>query len=116
MISTITLPKITDKRGTLSFLESQHHLPFKIKNTTLLYRINCSDKYIFENNNETYFAVFALSGSFVLTDQVGNSTLDQPHVGICITETSFDMSNFSSGSVVLVLSSKENINFKMETY
>ena len=36
LVQKIQLPKIIDQRGSLSFLESNNHIPFKIKSTHLI--------------------------------------------------------------------------------
>ena len=38
-VKIIQLPKIEDQRGNLSFLESNNHIPFKIKRTYWIYDV-----------------------------------------------------------------------------
>ena len=40
LIRKIELPKITDPRGSLSFLESNNHVPFSIKSTYIMTNIS----------------------------------------------------------------------------
>ena len=38
-VKIINLPKILDKRGNLSFLESENHVPFKIERVYWVYDV-----------------------------------------------------------------------------
>ncbi|WP_429615408.1 WxcM-like domain-containing protein [Treponema pedis] len=115
----ITLPKITDGRGNLSFLESYSHIPFEIQGVHLLNIFDTNDIYIFNDNGDTKFCFIALSGSFLLgnddvdnKDDVGYFFLGVANKAVVIDEkTNFALFKFSENTVVLILSSTRNINF-----
>ena len=63
-ISLLYLPKITDVRGNLSFIESNNHIPFEIKRTYWIYDVPGGEVrggHAFHKQEEF---IIALSGSF----------------------------------------------------
>jgi hypothetical protein len=89
-VKIIELPKILDPRGNLSFIEEYNHIPFKLERTYWIYDVPGGEKrggHAFKNQQEM---VVALSGSF---DVIVPNGLWRY------------MANFSTNSVVLVLSS-----------
>lgn len=111
MIQLITLPKILDPRGNLSFFESGNHIPFEIKRTYLIYDVPGGEirgGHAFKNQME--FMV-ALSGSFdvVVTNSEGQREivqLNRSYVGVLIPNMVWrHLENFSTNAVCLVASS-----------
>jgi hypothetical protein len=64
MIQLINLPKIVDERGNLSFIEEQHHIPFKIKRTYWIYDVPGGEIRGSHAYKESEEFVVAISGSF----------------------------------------------------
>ena len=44
LIQKIKLPQIIDQRGSLSFLESNNHIPFNIKSTSIITNLSFFSK------------------------------------------------------------------------
>jgi hypothetical protein len=62
----IEFPRILDERGNLSFLESERHLPFKMKRCYWIYDVPGGElrgSHAFKNQHEV---IIALSGSLTL--------------------------------------------------
>ena len=60
----IKLPKFLDKRGNLSFIEEEKHIPFKIQRTYWIYDVPGGEArggHAYKTNEEF---IVALSGSF----------------------------------------------------
>ena len=66
----IELPKVADKRGNLSFIESARHIPFEIARTYWLYDVPGDEHRNGHAFKEQEEFIVALSGSFdiVLND------------------------------------------------
>ena len=63
-VKIIELPKFTDPRGNLSFVEQLNHIPFEIKRTYWIYDVpggECRGGHAFKQNEEF---IIALSGAF----------------------------------------------------
>ncbi len=109
-IKIIQLPKIEDSRGNLSFIEEENHIPFKIERTYCIYDVPGGQErggHAFKNQQEL---VVALSGSFDVVINDGHQEvrhhLNRSYVGLYIPKGFWrHMDNFSTNSVVLVLSS-----------
>lgn len=109
--SIIALPKILDRRGNLSFIEAQNHIPFKIERTYWIYDVPGGE----ERGGHAFFRqeefIVALSGSFdiVITDPAGNTTrhhLNRSYYGVYIPAGHWRvMENFSTNAVSLHLAS-----------
>ena len=106
----IDLPKISDPRGNLTFIENSKHIPFDIKRVYYLYDVPAGvARGGHAHINLTQVAI-ALSGSFdfLLDNGVEKEryTLNSPYKGLLIQNSTWrEMENFSSGSVCLVLAS-----------
>ena len=109
--SLISLPKITDLRGNLSFAEGNNHIPFKIERVFWVYDVPGGEDrggHAFKNTEEF---IIALSGSFdvVLDDGKGNEQtyhLNRSYYGLYVPKMMWrEMENFSTNSLALVLSS-----------
>lgn len=106
----IELPKITDPRGNLSFIEGGKHIPFDIKRVYYLYDVpGGSDRGSHAHKNLHQFIV-AMSGSFdvVLGDGKDRKRfhLNRSYYGLYVCPMMWrDLDNFSSGAVCMVLAS-----------
>lgn len=106
----IELPKISDPRGNLSFIESGQHIPFDIKRVYYLYDVpGGSDRGSHAHQNLHQFIV-AMSGSFdVLLDDGKEKKrfhLNRSYNGLYICPMIWRfLDNFSSGAVCMVLAS-----------
>ena len=106
----INLPKISDPRGNLSFIEGGQHIPFDIKRVYYLYDVpGGSDRGSHAHKNLHQFVV-AMSGSFdvVLNDgkEKKRFHLNRSYYGLYVCPMMWrELDNFSSGSVCMVLAS-----------
>lgn len=106
----INLPKIIDRRGNLSFVEGQNHIPFEIKRTYWIYDVPggaARGGHAYRQNCEF---VIALSGSFdvVLHDGINEYrfSLNRSYYGVYIPNMMWrSIENFSTNSLALVMSS-----------
>jgi hypothetical protein len=106
----VSLPKIEDQRGNLSFYESLNHVPFEIKRTYWIYDVPGGQKrggHAFKAQHEF---IVALSGSFDIKLNDGQSektfSLDRPYYGLYVPHMIWrEMLNFSTNSLALIVSS-----------
>jgi hypothetical protein len=109
-IKLISLPKIEDSRGNLSYIEEEDHIPFKIERTYWIYDVPGGQKrggHAFRTQKEL---IVALSGSFdVKVDDGINKkiySLNRSYYGLYLPPGLFrQMENFSTNSLAMVLSS-----------
>ncbi|RZL56863.1 MAG: WxcM-like domain-containing protein [Pedobacter sp.] len=106
----ISLPKMLDDRGNLSFIEQLNHIPFEIKRTYWIYDVPGGEIRGGHSYIENQELVIALSGSFtvVVNDgfETSEFTLNRSYVGLYIPNGIWrHMENFSTNSCALVLSS-----------
>jgi uncharacterized RmlC-like cupin family protein len=114
----VSLPKITDFRGNLSFIEGNQHIPFAIKRAYWIYDVPGGEirgGHAFREQSEF---IVALSGSFDIILTKGNKTetfnLNRSYFGLFIPNGIWrSMENFSTNSVALVLAST---NFDKNDY
>jgi len=108
--SIITLPKVGDKRGNLSFFESKNHIPFKIRRTYLIYDVpggGIRGGHAFRNSNEF---IISLSGSFdvILNDGTKKLkfSLNRSYYGLYVPSMFWrSIENFATNSLALIVSS-----------
>lgn len=108
----LNLPKIVDPRGNLSIIEQLKHIPFEIKRTYWIYDVpgGCDrGGHAYKKNQEF---IVALSGAFdvVLDDGMQKRvfSLNRSYMGIYVPNGLWrTMTNFSTNSLALVLSSTE---------
>ncbi|WP_300705041.1 FdtA/QdtA family cupin domain-containing protein [Bacteroides sp.] len=108
----IKLLKIVDPRGNLSIIEQFKEIPFEIKRTYWIYDVpgGCDRGGHAYKDNEEF--IIALSGSFdvILDDGENKQTfsLNRSYNGLYVPKGIWrTMSNFSTNSLALVLSSTE---------
>jgi len=105
-VRIIELPKFTDPRGNLSFVEQLNHIPFEIKRTYWVYDVPGGEArggHAFMKNEEF---IVALSGAFdVIVDDGERKktfTLNRSYYGLYVpTGLWREMENFSTNSLAL---------------
>jgi len=114
----ITLPKIEDSRGNLSFIEQTKQIPFEIKRAYWIYDVPGGEKrgeHAFKNQEEF---IIALSGSFdvYLNDGITEHkySLNRSYYGLYVPRLNWrKLENFSTNSLCLILS---NSKYNEEDY
>lgn len=106
----LEFPKITDERGSLTFVEELKHIPFKIQRVYYLYDISGDAARGAHAHRKLQQVMISLSGSFKVTLDDGSSKstyhLQRPNQGLIIeTFVWHEMSCFSAGAVCLMLAS-----------
>ncbi len=110
-ITLIELPKIQDPRGNLSVIENGT-IPFSINRVYYLYDVPSGAYRGGHAHKKLFQFLVPLSGSFdvVLKDGFGQGkiiSLNKPNRGLLIVPGIWrELTNFSSGSVCLVLASE----------
>lgn len=107
----IDLPKISDPRGNLTFIEGDHHIPFDIKRVFYLYDVPGGAWRAGHALKTCHQFIIAVSGSFDVTLDDGSQRqryhLNRSYYGLYIPPLIWrEMDNFSSGSVCLALASE----------
>lgn len=106
----INLPKINDLRGSLTFIEEDNHVPFKIKRSYWIYDVPGGESrggHVYKENQEF---IVALSGSFDVTFHDGTKreviSLNRSYYGLYVPQGIWrQMDNFSTNALALVLAS-----------
>lgn len=106
----ITLPKIQDPRGNLTFIEGGRHIPFQIARTYYLYDVPGGAERGGHAHKGLQQLIIAMSGSFDVIIDDGRTKmryhLNRSYTGLYICPMIWrELDNFSSGSVCLVLAS-----------
>lgn len=106
----IDLPKITDPRGNLTFVEGENHIPFDIKRVFFLYDVPGGEMRAGHSNIRSEQFIIAMSGSFDVSVNDGfdkkTFSLNRAYYGLYLpTNVWREIDNFSSGAVCLVLTS-----------
>lgn len=106
----IELPKITDPRGNLTFVEGGEHIPFNIARVYYLYDVPGGAQRGGHAHRELSQLIVAMSGSFdVLLDDGREKRrihLNRSYCGLYVCPMIWrELDNFSSGSVCMVLAS-----------
>ncbi|HLX71445.1 MAG TPA: FdtA/QdtA family cupin domain-containing protein [Verrucomicrobiae bacterium] len=106
----ITLQKIQDRRGNLTYIEGGRQVPFEIKRVYYLYDVPGGAERGGHAHKELHQLIIAMSGSFdvVLKDGAIEQRihLNRSYFGLYICPMIWrELDNFSSGSVCLVLAS-----------
>jgi len=107
----IQLPKITDPRGNLTFIEGNKHVPFDIKRVFYLYDVPTGEDRGAHAHRKLHQFLICLAGSFdvELNDGVNKKSehLNRPWKGLHIPPMIWASEvNFDPGSVCLVLASE----------
>jgi dTDP-4-dehydrorhamnose 3,5-epimerase-like enzyme len=107
----ISLPKIPDERGNLSFFENNVHIPFEIKRTYWIYDVPGGEirgSHAFKEQQEV---IVALSGSLdvILNDgeRQMKFSLNRSYYGLFVPNKIWrSMENFSTNTLALVVSDR----------
>jgi len=107
----IDLPKITDSRGNLTFIEENKHIPFNIKRVYYLYDVPGGESRGGHGHKQLHQFIVAAMGSFdvILDDGFERKSfhMNRSYYGIYVPPGMWrELDNFSSGSVCLVLVSE----------
>jgi dTDP-4-dehydrorhamnose 3,5-epimerase-like enzyme len=108
----IELPKISDPRGNLTFIEGGEHIPFDISRVYYLYDVPGGAERGGHAHKELSQLIIAMSGSFdVILDEGGEKKrfhLNRSYQGLYVCPMMWrELDNFSSGSVCMVLASNK---------
>jgi hypothetical protein len=107
----IDLPRVTDPRGNLTFIEGGRHVPFEIARVYYLYDVPGGAERGGHGHRRLQQLIVAMSGSFDVTIDDGREKrrhhLNRSYYGLYIAPMLWrEIDNFSSGSVCLVLASE----------
>ena len=108
----IDLPKITDPRGNLTFIEGGAQIPFNIERVYYLYDVPGGSERGGHAHKALHQLIIAMSGSFdvVLDDGFEKKRvhLNRSYSGLYVCPMMWrELDNFSSGSVCMVLASNK---------
>lgn len=108
----VDLPVIHDRRGNLTFVETRREIPFELRRVYYLYDVPGGEMRAGHAHRALQQLVIAVAGSFdVLLDDGSvrqTVTLNRAHRGLLMSNSVWrEISNFSSGSVCMVLASME---------
>lgn len=106
----LEMPKISDPRGNLTFIESGNHIPFEINRIYYLYDVPGDAMRGGHAHKALHQLIIPISGSFDihLDDGVSKKTmhLNLSHCGLYICPMIWrDIDNFSSNAICMVLAS-----------
>lgn len=107
----LDLPKISDPRGSLTFIEGGAHVPFDIERVYYLYDVPGGAERGGHAHKGLEQLIIAISGSFDVVMDDGYTKkrihLDRSYSGLYICPMIWrELDNFSSGSVCMVLASQ----------
>jgi len=106
----VDLPKISDPRGNLTFIEGGNHIPFDIKRVYYLYDIPSGSERGGHAHKALHQLIIVISGSFDIHLSDGKNTkifhLDSPSIGLYVCPMIWrKLDNFSANSTCMVLAS-----------
>lgn len=106
----VSLPKISDPRGNLTFIESGSHIPFDIQRVYYLYDVPGGAERGGHAHKGLQQLIIAMSGSFDVVLDDGREKkrvhLNRSYNGLYVCPMIWrELDNFSSGSVCMVLAS-----------
>ena len=106
----IDLPKISDPRGNLTFIEAGSHIPFDIQRVYYLYDVPGGAERGGHAHKALHQLIIAMSGSFDVVLDDGRDKkrvhLNRSYYGLYVCPMIWrELDNFSSGSVCMVLAS-----------
>ena len=106
----VELPKITDPRGNLTFVEGGGHIPFDIQRVYYLYDVPGGAERGGHAHKGLHQLIIAMSGSFDVVLDDGRHKrrfhLNRSYYGLYVCPMIWrELDNFSSASVCMVLAS-----------
>jgi len=111
-VTIIEFPRINDKRGNLSFIESSNHIPFKIARTYWIYDVPGGEVRGGHAYRKLEEVIIALSGSFNVAVDDGSGKekifhLNRSYEGLYIPGMTWrQLRHFSTNSAALILASR----------
>lgn len=107
----VDLPKISDPRGNLTFIEGGRHVPFDIQRVYYLYDVPGGADRGGHAHKQLKQLLIAMSGSFDVMLDDGREKrrfhLNRSYMGLLVAPMMWrELDNFSSGSVCMVLASQ----------
>lgn len=107
----IEFPRITDPRGTLTFVEGGRHVPFDLRRVYYLYDVPGGAERGGHAHKALHQVIIAISGSFDIHLDDGTEkqtiTLNRSYQGLYVCPMIWrEIDNFSSGAVCMVLASE----------
>lgn len=109
--SPISLPRIQDARGDLTFVEGGNHVPFDIARVYYLYNVPTDAERGGHAHRRLRQVIFAMSGSFRVRLFDGGRRedvwLNNPTIGILVETLVWrEIDRFSQGAVLMCLASE----------
>ena len=106
----VDLPRVTDPRGNLTFIEGGRQVPFDIARVYYLYDVPGGESRGGHAHKDLEQVIIAAAGSFdvVVDDGTENTrfSLNRSYYGLHVPRMTWrELGNFSTGSVCLVLAS-----------
>ena len=106
----ISLPKILDDRGNLTFIEGGHHIPFTIQRVYWIYDVPGGEVRAGHAYKQSHEFIIGLSGSFdvVLNDGITEKifSLNRSYFGLYVPSMIWrELENFSTNALCMILSS-----------
>ena len=107
---SLSVPKIVDVRGNLTFIEGNNHIPFAIARVYYIYDVPSGSTRAGHAHRNLQQLFLALAGSFAvhLDDGTVKETiyLNRPNIGLYVPAGAWRViDDFSSGAVMMVLAS-----------
>jgi len=107
----VTLPRIADPRGNLTFVENTRHIPFEIRRVYYLYGVPETAERGGHAHKTLHQLIIAVAGSFeIVLDDGGERQrfcLSRPDHGLYVPPMMWrEMDHFCAGAVCLVLASE----------
>lgn len=109
-LGIVNLPKNGDRRGNLSVIEEEGHVPFKLERVFWIYDVPGGEARGGHAYRETEEFIVALSGSFDVVIDDGKEekvfSLNRSYYGLYVPKMMWrEMRNFSTNSLALVAAS-----------
>lgn len=106
----LTLPRIHDPRGNLTFIEGERHVPFRIARTYWIYDVPGGERRGGHAYRSLEEFIVALSGSFEVIANYGSHTdrfmLNRSYFGLYVPPMVWrHLEGFSTNAVCLILAS-----------
>jgi hypothetical protein len=106
----ISLPRVLDPRGSLTFIEGEEHIPFRVRRSYWIYDVPGGERRGGHAYRTLSEFIIAVSGSFDVIVEDGTSqrtfTLNRSYSGLFVPLLLWrTVENFSTNAVALILAS-----------